>query len=267
MKKTLAFILMMGIAAIAAETIKLNDAEIWPKSQEIKTRVTFTEDGFTVNENGRLSFYSAKRFDVDPTKSYTISTTVKNLGNEDTMVYLGFSAIDAKNIPIACAAVCQRVNSFTSLVNDAKKGDNFLILKDASAWNTTATTTAIALDAKEDFSDMPNNFRLYPVTKIEKLEDGTWRVETKQKLSRDLAAGTNVRQHYAGGYLYTGGAVKLKPGEERVLKGTIKGIDQPGSYNPRKWPVGTAKMQVVILSNHSHKKCAMQYTNPKIDIE
>ena len=267
MKKTLAFVLMMSIAATAAETIKLNNAEIWSQTQEIKTRVTFTEDGLSVNENGRLSFVSAKKFDVDLTKSYTISTTVKNLGGEDTMVYLGFSPIDAKGIPIACAAVNHRANSFTSLVKDAKKGDNFLILKDASAWNTTSTTTAVALDAKEDFSDMPNNFRLYPVTKIEKLEDGTWRVETRQKLNRDLPAGTNVRQHNAGGYLYTGGAVKLKPGEERVMKGTIKGLDQPGSYNPRKWPVGTVKTQVVLLSNHSHKKCPMQFTNFKIDIE
>ena len=80
-------------------------------------------------------------------------------------------------------------------------------------------------------------------------------------------AGTLVRQHFSGGYLYTGANVKIKPGEEKVLKGTIRGLDAPGNFQTKTWPVGTAKTKLVLYHDLGNNKCAVTYSNLTLEIE
>ena len=264
MKKALFLFLVMTLAAFAAETIKLNSPEIWFKAPP---RVQFDENGISIDDKGRVTIFSAAIYDVDPFKSYTLSMTVKNNGTEPAYTLFGFVPLDAnaKNIP--CASVRDGRGSLTELAADAKKGDDFIIIKNAHNWNFKAGNGHVAFNAKLDYSDMPNNNVVANQTKSEMQEDGTCKVFLRTKLNADYPAGTLVRQHYSGGYLYTAGAVNIKPGEEKVLKGTIRGLDAPGGFNTRIWPVGTAKTKLVLYHDLNNKKCAVTYSNPILEIE
>ena len=263
MKHTLLALLMFTISAFAAETINLSNPEIW--SAFLKKRMTFEGNEITIDDKGLFALEATPYIDVDPNKSYTISATITNLGEKVTTFYMGFRAYDAKGA-IQCQDVHSRKDSFTTLAQDAKKGDNFIIVKDASKWDVKNKYTCVAFNAKEDFSDMPNRHRLN-ITKIEKLDDDTWKITLVAKLNRDFPADTGVRQHINGGYIYTGGQGRILPGETKVLKGTIKGIDLPGNYSVRKWPIATTRMRPIFLGDYSKANVSMKIVDFKVEIE
>ena len=265
MKKALSIFLVMTLAAFAAETIKLNTPEIWMKTPP--NRVTFDENGISIDDKGRLTIFSVAVYDVDPFKSYTLSMTVKNSGADEAYTLFGFVPMDAEGKNVQCAQVRDGRGTLTELAADAKKGDDFIIIKNAYKWNFKAGNCYVAFNAKLDYSDMPNKQIVANQTKSETLEDGTCKVFLRTKLNQDYPAGTLVRQHYSGGYLYTAGAIRIKPGEERVMKGTIRGLDTPGAFSPAIWPVGTAKMKLVLYHDLNNKKCAVTYSNPILEIE
>jgi hypothetical protein len=59
-----------------------------------------------------------------------------------------------------------------------------------------------AIDAKKDFSDLPN-YKIIraPITNIEKCAEG-YKITLGVKMPRDIAKGTTVRQHISGGYIW-----------------------------------------------------------------
>jgi len=264
MKKALSLFLVMTLAAFAAETIKLNSQEIWFKAPP---RVKFDENTISIDEKGRLTLFSAVVYDIDPFKSYTLSMTVKNSGTEEAFTLFGFMPLDADAKNISCASVRDNKGTLTELAADAKIGDDFIIIKNAVNWDIKANHCLVAFNAKLDYSDLPNTKLVANKPQLEKLEDGTYKVQLKAKLKEDYPAGTLVRQHYSGGYLYTAGAVRIKPGEEKVMKGTIKGLDAPGGFQARVWPVGTVKAKLVLYHDLNNKKCAVTYSNPILEIE
>ena len=265
MKKTLALLVAMTLATAMADTIKLNAPEVWKPAP--KGRVTFNEDSFAIDGKGRILLISSAVFDVDPFKTYTIKMTIKNEGTENFTTLIGYIPLyaDGKNLP--CIAVRDTRGSLTELAEDAKAGDTFVIIKNGTAWNSKIASAGVAFNAKLDYSDMPNKEVADHKPGIEKLENGTWKVTLRKPLAKDYPAGTFVRQHLAGGYLYSTGAVTIKPGEEKEVTGFIRGIDPPGSFTSHSWPVGTAKTMLILIHDHYNKKLAVTYNNPVLIIE
>lgn len=147
---------------------------------------------------------------------------VKNLGEKPSRVYVGFipyskneTLIRRYNYPSKQEQELVKVVSF-------KEGSNSIIVEAPPKWKDGAL---FAIDAREDFSDIPN-YNLTPyITDVKERDDGSAEVILKHPLSKPLSKGTMLRVHYfVGGYVYP--IMKtLEPGEEVIFKKVLKQTD------------------------------------------
>ncbi|MBR4662410.1 MAG: hypothetical protein IKO93_00920, partial [Lentisphaeria bacterium] len=115
-----------------------------------------------------------------------------------------------------------------------------------------------------DLSDLPNfNVLGYVTDFVQK--DNVWEVSLQYPLRAPVKAGTAVREHLRGGYLYTAG-VKFAGKDWITMSGTITGMKN-GTWNGRVWPGGAAKAQVVILVNWNNKKLETQFKDISLTVE
>ena len=85
-------------------------------------------------------------------------------------------------------------------------------------------------------------------------------------ISKAVAAGTSVRAHLGGGYMYTGGYKKLSDGQTAEMKGVAKGRI-PYSLRGGSWTAGAAKAQVIMLINWGNHKAVTQVKDIELEIE
>lgn len=259
--------LMVGAAvltvfgAISAQEpqTSYNTAADWGKNANI------TDADGVINVKKMTSLFS-KKFDIDPQKKYTLKASVKaaNIQNEKdkSQVYVGFSVYDKKG---------RRINSFnsnivpgtlTEVVEDAAKGATVIKIKDGSKF--AQKWCGIVAGAKEDLSDLPNFNYLGDVKSVES-KDGAWEVTLVKPLLREVKAGTAVREHRRGGYLYTAGYKQVGK-DWIVMSGSISGT-KAGTWNYKIWPAGAAKAQIVILANWTRKDLETQFKDITLTVE
>jgi len=250
---------MIAAGTLAAQTIELNKTTDWVKDPAIVEK-----DG-TLTVTKQVMFVSAKTFDVDPNKTYTISLSGKAQdGKDKSWVLFGFNVFDKKGRTISCPTVSVVAGTETVLAADVKKGDKSILVKDASKWKSIGYYY-ICANAKADLSDLPNyNFIAAGIDKIEK-KGNDWEVFFKKPVTADYPAGTMLRLHAGGGFLYTGSSAYLD-GNWKVMTGSIKGMSKSG-YASNVWPVSTAKAQIVILANWTNKKLDTQFKDISITIK
>ena len=150
-----------------------------------------------------------------------------------------------------------------------KKGDTVVYLdKTAGKWRKVSYAF-IAVDAKKDFSDLPNyKILFFPIKNIEKCDEG-YKVTLVSKLSKDIAKGTSVRQHVSGGYMYAGGFKTLKPDNKKVeFKGKVSETLPPGpGYVWNKWSSYAGKARLIVLVNWSGKGSVTELSDIEVEIE
>lgn len=239
--------------------ITFNSLEDWNKS----TLVT-NADG-AINIKRTFALFS-KKFPVDPNKKYTVKVFCRavNMKNEKdkSLIYVGFSVFD-KNGREFFSYNCNTVpGTFTEVVENAPKGATVLKIKDGSKFRKKVTV--IVTGAKADLSDLPN-FNFFANVKGVASKNGVWEVTLEKPLVKDIPAGTKIREHARGGYLYSAG-VKAVGKDWTVMSGSIKGMKK-GVYIPQCWPAGTAYAKIVILANYGKKNLDTQIKDVTVTVE
>jgi len=203
MKKTLFFAMMLA-AAVHAGSILVCD-----KASEGKSTFTLnsyaykpqvvTENGETFfRVRGRVALVSDATAKIDPNKYYVVSVKIRSVANPSKAL-LGYSPLDSQNRSVEHINAVAVAKSFTKLTRDAKTGDKSIFIENGQNWVKGAC--APVFNAKEDNSDIPNFNVLPPVRQI-KENDNDFEVELGAALKQDLPAGTFVREHRMGGFVY-----------------------------------------------------------------
>ena len=164
----------------------------------IKTNVDGREKAFFAN--GGRGPYSRKTFKIDPEKYYVASVWVKAADDKPSFAYFGLIAFDASGKEIKSENVSSFPGTETELAAPAEPGDNVLKVKNAAAWKNFTYCVA-AFNAKADKSDLPNRDLSSGITGIKQNKD-IWEISLKKPLKKDYPAGTRIREHYKGGYIY-----------------------------------------------------------------
>ena len=160
------------------------------------------KNGARAYSAGSTKVVSPKRFTIDPNKYYVASAWVKAVGEKPSYALLGFShPRDGKGRMILARHVNAIPDTFTELTEAAKKGDTSIKIKDGTKWIARKNRVA-AFNAKADNSDLPNYDVSLGVKSVEKKND-YWEVVFFSPLTKGYSAGTQVREHFMGGYVYT----------------------------------------------------------------
>ena len=246
----------MGMLS-AQEIISIEKPADFAQSRQ----VVQADDGAIVLK-GNGNFISVKALTVDPAKKYQISGEFCLKGGKTPNVYLGFVPFDGKNRQITPSMIYINVKSLTEVVEAAKKGDKIIKVKDASKWNAKSPYSFIAFGAKEDLSDLPNRNSAFCQPGI-KQNGEVWEITLRKPLTKDIEAGTPVRQHFTGSsYIYTAGW--LKPTEQwTAKKGVISGIAKYGPVYNKFW-TGTKKAKAVVLIMNGDGRSETLVRNIKI---
>lgn len=229
--------------------------------------VTQIDDGLLVKN--RVMLRSKKLFDITPGKIYKIKLEAKRIDGVPTMIYFGFETFLANGrTPVSNEHVNAFPGTFSSFAKAAKKGDNVIYLDNAAAKWRKVGHSYLALDAQKDYSDLPNYKILRaPITKIEKCDEG-YKLTLGAKLTRDVAKGTAVRQHFSGGYMYAGGYKLLKDNKEVKLSGKVIDILPKGpGYVYNKWTSYAGKARLIVLVNWSGKGTTTELKDIEVEIE
>lgn len=263
-RKMLVASAMLAAGALYAQDIELETTESWGNPKNVKV-----VDGNILEMTGRTELRSSTVFEVDPAKTYKISGELRQTAGEATRTYVGFVTLDEKKRNISAWNFNAIPGTDTELVEELKPTDTTLKVKDASKWEKRTKYSRIMLGVADDYSDLPNfNYIAYEITDVKK--DGDVWIATLDKPAKKAAkAGTKIRLHNSGGYMYTGGSHATKAGDDwKQFSGSIKGHGKYGYSAYKAWPPGTAYAQVLILANWNSGKSpdVLQLKDVKLEV-
>jgi len=199
------------------------------------------------------TYISSKKFTpVKAGKKYVLSGTFKSLGKAPSKVYYGFICYDKKKRKISTLHSNVILGTATTLAKACKKGDKILVIKANKKWKKGRY--AIAFNAKDDFSDLPNREIVYKITKVIP-KGANMEVLLPAPLKKAYPAGTKVRKHTSsyGSYLYTTICAKKMPNSWKSYSASAT-LAKPGQMGWKFLRPGTAFVKVVILPNYGKKK-------------
>lgn len=179
---------------------------------------------------------------IDPQQSFVLRVfskepTVKLASEYHPIdLYIGLRLFDENQKSIGAYDVAPIPDTETVLAQKVSEGDTTLHLKGAPWKGTYAVPTAVAFDAKEDLSDLPN----HQTVEIKDISAGNGKGEFEVSLGSPLEMsfpiGTRVRRHrYADFPVFT-----AKPGpdwEEHIF--SVGGVSEPGVIEKGKFWYGT----------------------------
>lgn len=228
-------------------------------------KVTFKENSVVCQ--GQSILAGKKIIEIDPAKKYTLKLTAVGNAEKSTVLYAGFSMLDAKGRTTVAHNWQGYPGTLTEVAADAKKGDTVIKVKDGSKWNKSAINV-IAANAKADLSDIPNrNIVADNIVSSKKVGD-VWELTLKKPLRAALPAGTLIRQHYRGGYLYISAGRIVPVNGTLEIKGTISGVSSKlESFSRKHFPVNAQKAQLVILADWTGKKADVEIKDVTITVE
>ena len=182
-------------------------------------------------------------------KTLSCSVTIKNIGENATTVYVGYNVFTQDNISLNGRNYpFKNINKNLKVVSSSEKSNKIIV----DAYTEWAKNCYLALNVKEDLSDIPNNTFLEGKTlEIKKLENGQAEITLDKPLKNKLKEGTELRVHGLGGaFLYTN-SKSLQPGEEQVFNSTIQKDDAFLQYSSKAFSRGVYYVVPIILSYSS----------------
>ena len=244
--------------ALCAEVTKF-DSTMW---QIFNARPKF--EGSKVTANNASGLKSKKAFSPEEGKTYTLTMDAKRIKEteKNPSLLFGFEGVDAKGNPIPVQNYQFIKNTFAEVVADAKKGDTTIVINNGKSWRSRSSDYRVVADAKEDFSDLPNSNIVARGVKSVKKEGENWVVTLSFPLSKDVAKGTKVRQHLAGGFFYINPSITINTDNVYRVKGIIKGINKDGLMSKQKgFSFGVPQWRIIILANWNSSKSGLELDN------
>ena len=272
MKKLSVFALCAALAlpAICAPAVEVRQLDKPADWITTPTKTITAKEG-VLSLNGSTRLLSFRTIPVDPAKTYDLSVDIRQASGLPRRVFVGFSPLDAKGNPISCAHVSAKKGTDTILTKAVKKGDKVIWIKAQKYWNpqydVVKRNNVIVWNTKADYSDLPNRNTCYAdVVKAETVKD-EMKITLSKPFSTTLPAGTAIRCHSDGGFMYTAGYGIPGKGDFKQFAGTVKGMSKVG-FTYDQWPVGTKRCRILLLLNWGGKADAViEFRNAKLTIK
>ncbi len=222
-----------------------------------KGNTTSLSDGsFAVKDKG-IQIFSKKKIFVT-NNSLENNLTMKNIGDKPVKVYAGYQLYYEGMKQITIANYPYTPNSKTLNVISAEKGSSVIVVDSYPEWKAKCH---LAINAKDDFSDIPNcTFLAGTIIKVEKLDNGTAEITMDKPLEKSLEKGTKVRVHGASSsYFYTN-SITLNPDEEKTISSTLQKDNDHLEYTAKAFPKGTYYAIPLLLVNPvtANEECTIQ---------
>ena len=222
------------------------DASMLTKENLALSSSTFCEED-EITVCGKRSKITFKRYiPIDKKEDFWASAKIKNVGNQPTKIYFGYqvynkdgTALNGKNYPFNLKSPILNVIS-------AEQGSNTIVVDQYTLWSKNSY---IALDAMEDYSDIPNvNLLSQKVVSITKESNGQATITLDSPLQNSLDKGSKIRIHgLSGTYIYMD-VKNLNPGDELVFSSVIKKDDNFLQYSSTAFSRGVFFINPIILS-------------------
>ena len=265
MKLGLGAAVLFAAGALAAQeqTPSINSPDYWKAAESKLSAAVSMADGI-LSTKGRVMVVG-KRFPIDPAKKYTLKLSAMSPnaeGKEFSLVFAGFNVFDKNGRQISSYNVSVMPGTLTEVAADAAKGSKVITVKDGSKFKAGFKT--IMAGAKEDLSDLPN-FNYLGAVKAVAQKDDVWEITLERPLTRDVKAGTKVREHSMAGFLYTAGVRNVKK-DWVTMQGTITGVKN-AVWKSQFWPTGAVTAQIIILPDWQNKKLDTQFKDITLTVE
>ena len=177
--------------------------------------------------------------------SFSLSATIKNIGNVPTRVYLGYEAYERRGNYLYRRNYPYKLNNIVLKVISSNKDSASIVVDSYSDWEKNCT---LAINAKEDLSDIPNmKFVDVKIMEFKKGENSS-EILLDKPLKDALPEGTLLRVHgYVGGNVYPNIMI-LQPGEEKVFSSTIAKDETSFEFSNDCIPHGAYFVKPVLFS-------------------
>lgn len=253
---------LMGGAGLFAETFQFDKPDDW---KIINGKITMVGENKNIMEiKGSTMLTSTREFTVDPTKVYELEAQAKLVSTVSAPCYLGFAVYDKEGRQMGAYTVNAGIGTESTLAREVKPGDKTILVKATPKW-AKRNYQVVVWGAKKDLSDLPNfNFIGY-VTAMQTAGENV-EVTLKAPAKAAVPAGSSVRIHSEGGYMYTGGYCMPKNEDFTKIKGKAKGRAKVGMYGSA-WAPGAVKARVIMLVNWGKYKETTQVKDVKLEIK
>lgn len=260
MKKVIIFASVLAAGFLAAETLTITKpAQITPSRN------------ITADANGVLTFkgscasYSTQVFDFDPAKKYTVSGDFRQIsGKKPAVLFFGFQPLTANNREILMPHTQIVSGTDTELTADVAFGAKEIRVKDASKWRKGYR---FAINTDPSLKDLPNFSVIHSNSLTMTKEGADWKVTFAQPIRIAIKKGTRVRQHNLGGAMYPAAPAVRLSSNWKTYKGTAAGILKTHGYTYTKFPLGTAKVRMIIFVNLGQKDAVTEVKNLTLKVE
>ena len=160
--------------------------------------------------------------------TFHISVKVKNAGNCDIRTTASLGVYNKKHIWLNYQNYPYKDINHVLTVISSEKDSSKLIVDSYPEWRKGG---CIALDAKEDFSDIPNtNLLAGRISEVKELENGYAEITLNKPLDESIN-GRKVRVNSFGESYLPLKTTVLKPGEEKILEAEIRKDDNFHKYS------------------------------------
>ena len=250
MTKLCLFFLALAIGAFAGDNLLKDGSASGGKVPMQGMEMATGADGrhcFEVNPSAKVLF-SPDFIEVDSESSYVLSAEM-TCASADGKISVGLVPYDAAKQLISYSSLAYAEGSEAVLAEDAAKGATTLVFEGVKDWETLRKRyfRIIAMNAKDDFTDLPNRELCYYIKEI--VQDGTCsKVTLNHPIAKPYKAGTKCRLHRDGGYLWS----LMENGKAttvwKTYSATVGGMSSRGVPMNQFWK-GTKYVKIALMYN------------------
>lgn len=211
----------------------------------IKSSVEVLDGNVFITKGKSFNFFSNDAI-LATDNTFNTSVRVTNTGKIATRVYVGYSVYSADGTNLRYNNYPYKNTNKILTVLSSEDNSDIILVDSYSDWRKNCY---LALDPKEDLSDIPNtHFVDALIQEVKKLDNGQGEIHLSKPLSKGLPQGTKIRIHdIVGGYIYPKIKV-LQPGEEVVLNSSIKKNDNFLQYSEKFFSRGVHNVKPLLIS-------------------
>ena len=218
---------------------------IIPRNATIKNLVPESDGSMNITLSGTGSSIVSDNKILMADNALRASFKAKNTGSVPVRIRSGYGIYTKDNTRLDGKNYLPKEDAKIAKVISAEKGESSIFVDSEL---DSGKECYIALNAKADFSDIPNtNLLKISIEEVIKHSDSSYEIKLKAPLTKKIEKGTPIRLHIerGGQNLYVTNKV-LQPGEEEVFTSTIQADDQLLQFAQQAFPKGTYYVKPLI---------------------